>query len=295
MIKVADLCKSYGRKQVLDNVNINVLMGEVHGLIGDNGAGKTTLIKCMTGIYKPDAGSILYNDKEVYDVPETRERVGYVSDTCGYIASCKITGMLKLYEQFYPKFNREKFEQYNRLFELNPNARIHTLSKGQKMRLGFMLEVAKEPDYLILDEPTSGLDPVAKTKFFELLVDEVDKRGIGVLISSHNLNDLEKLCDTITMLSDGKVVNNASLDEFKSELVKLQVVFEHGVDEKKLDIPNIVRASHIGSIYTLIVDSYDKALEDKLKSMGAGFIEVIDINLEEIYVALESRKERELS
>lgn len=292
MIKVTDLCKSYGIKQVLDNVNISVPMGEVHGLIGDNGAGKTTLIKCITGIYKPDSGVILYDDKEIYDMPETKERVGYVSDKCGYIGSCKIAGMLKLYKQFYPRFSGEKFEQYNKAFDLNPNAKIQSLSKGQKMRLGFMLEMAKEPDYLILDEPTSGLDPVAKAKFLEFLVDEVDKRGIGVLISSHNLNDLEKLCDTITMLSDGKVVSNASLDEFKHELVKLQVVFEHGVDEKKLDIPNIVRASHIGSIYTLIVDSYDKSLEDKLKSMGAGFIEVIDINLEELYVALDSRKER---
>lgn len=293
MIRVCDLVKFYGAKQVLDNVNINVSMGEVHGLIGDNGAGKTTLIKCIAGIYKPDAGSILYDAKEIYDMPETKERVGYVSDKCGYIESCKITGMLKLYKQFYPRFNGEKFEQYNKAFDLNLNAKVQNLSKGQRMRLGFMLEMAKEPDYLILDEPTSGLDPVAKNKFLELLVDEVDKRGIGVLISSHNLNDLEKLCDTITVLSAGKVVNNASLDEFKSELVKLQVVFEHGVDESKLNIPNIVKVSHVGSIYTLIVDGYDKLLNQRLKDIGAGFIEVLDINLEELYVALDGRKERE--
>lgn len=293
MIKVMDLCKSYGTKQVLDNINISVSMGEIHGLIGDNGAGKTTLIKCIAGIYRPDTGIILYDGKDIYDVPETKERIGYVSDRCGYVGSCKIAGILKLYEQFYPRFNRAKFEEYNKSFNLDMNTKIHSLSKGQKMRLGFMLEMAKEPDYLILDEPTSGLDPVAKSRFLELLVEEADKREIGVLISSHNLNDLEKLCDTITMLSDGKVASDASLDEFKNKLVKLQVVFEHGVDEKCLKIPEIVKISHVGSVYTMIVDGYDVSLDDRLKKMGAGFIEEIDIDLEELYVALDGRKERE--
>lgn len=292
MIRVENLCKGYGIKKVLDNVNINVSKGEIHGLIGDNGAGKTTLIKCLAGIYKPDSGTILYDDKEIYDVPETKERVGYVSDTCGYIGRYKIMDLVRMYENFYPKFNRKKFDDYNQIFELNLSTKVKSLSKGQKMRLGFMIETAKEPDYLIMDEPTSGLDPVAKSKFLELLVDEVDKRGIGVLISTHNLNDLEKLCDTITMMSEGKVVNNESLDDFKNKLVKLQVVFENGIDEKKLNIPDIVKVSHVGSVYTLIVDGYDDIMETILRNLGAGFIEVIDINLEELYIALDSRKER---
>lgn len=293
MIRVENLCKRYGIKKVLDNVNINVSKGEIHGLIGDNGAGKTTLIKCLTGIYKPDSGTILYDDKEIYDVPETKERVGYVSDTCGYIGKYKIADLVRMYENFYPRFNRKKFDDYNQSFKLNLSTKVKSLSKGQKMRLGFMIETAKEPDYLIMDEPTSGLDPVAKSKFLELLVDEVDKRGTGVLISTHNLNDLEKLCDTITMMSEGKVVNNESLDDFKNKLVKLQVVFENGIDEKKLNIPNIVKFSHVGSVYTLIVDGYDDIMETILRNLGAGFIEVIDINLEELYIALDSRKERE--
>ena len=287
MILVDNVCKGYNGRTILHGVNLSVSMGEIHGLIGENGAGKTTLIKCIAGIYKPDAGTVLFDDKEIYDTPETKLRVGYVSDRSDYIGSYSIKRIVRMYENFYHGFNREKFEKYNELFALDVNKKIHSLSKGQKMRLGFMLETAKEPDYLILDEPTSGLDPVAKARFLEFLVDEVDKRGIGVLISSHNLYDLEKLCDTITMMSEGKVVNNSSLDDFKSELVKLQVVFENGIDEIKLNIPNVVKVSHVGGVYSLIVDGYEKMMEEILRTLGASFMEVIDISLEELFIALE--------
>ena len=226
----------------------------------------------------------------VYENPSLREKIGYVSDNNEYIGRYTVKKMLKVYETYFPRFDRDKFEKLNQEFKLELGAKIDSLSKGQKMRLGFMLEVAKKPEYLLLDEPTSGLDPVAKKAFFERLVEEVEKENIGVLISSHNLSDLEKLCDTITILDGGKVRSESGLDELKESLTKLQVVFEKGVDEKLLSRDTVLSFSRVGSVYTLIIEDYDSKKEKWLKDLGAGYMEELDMSLEELYIALETRK-----
>lgn len=290
MIKVENVSKRYSKIPVIEHIYLTVSRGEIRGLIGNNGAGKTTLIKCITGIYKPDDGSVLYDDEKIYDNPDVKHKVGYVSDNCGYLGRYSVAGMIRLYENYYPNFNKEKFNTLNEEFGLELKSKVKNLSKGQKMRLGFMLELSKQPEYLILDEPTSGLDPVAKNKFMEILVQEVEKGNIGVLISSHNLGDLEKLCDTITLIEDGKVTNNTNVDDLKEQFVKLQVVIPGGIDSSKLNLPNIVNVSNVGSVYTIIIDNYDKMTEEWLKSKGAELIEVIDMGLEELYVSSQSRK-----
>lgn len=290
MIKVENVSKRYSKIPVIEHIYLTVSRGEIRGLIGNNGAGKTTLIKCITGIYKPDDGSVLYDDEKIYDNPDVKHKVGYVSDNCGYLGRYSVSGMVRLYENYYPNFNKEKFNTLNEEFGLSLKSKVKNLSKGQKMRLGFMLELSKQPEYLILDEPTSGLDPVAKSKFMEILVQEVERGNIGVLISSHNLGDLEKLCDTITLIEDGKVTNNTNVDDLKEQFVKLQVVIPGGIDSSKLNLPNIVNVSNVGSVYTIIIDNYDKMTEEWLKSKGAELIEVIDMGLEELYVSSQSRK-----
>ncbi len=290
MIKVENVSKRYSKIPVIEHIYLTVSRGEIRGLIGNNGAGKTTLIKCITGIYKPDDGSVLYDDEKIYDNPDVKHKVGYISDNCGYLGRYSVAGMIRLYENYYPNFNKEKFNTLNEEFGLELKSKVRNLSKGQKMRLGFMLELSKQPEYLILDEPTSGLDPVAKSKFMEILVQEVERGNIGVLISSHNLGDLEKLCDTITLIEDGKVTNNTNVDDLKEQFVKLQVVIPGGIDSSKLNLPNIVNVSNVGSVYTIIIDNYDKMTEEWLKSKGAELIEVIDMGLEELYVSSQSRK-----
>ena len=316
MIKVDNISKSYYDKVAIDGISLTVVPGKIQGLVGDNGAGKTTLIKCMAGIYKPAQGTITYCEADVsgalsstekqnvatsdqsgvkqecsvYENPSLREKIGYVSDNNEYIGRYTVKKMLKVYETYFPRFDRDKFEKLNQEFKLELGAKIDSLSKGQKMRLGFMLEVAKKPEYLLLDEPTSGLDPVAKKAFFERLVEEVEKENIGVLISSHNLSDLEKLCDTITILDGGKVRSESGLDELKESLTKLQVVFEKGVDEKLLSQDTVLSFSRVGSVYTLIIEDYDSKKEKWLKDLGAGYMEELDMSLEELYIALETRK-----
>lgn len=290
MIEIKNVCKGYNRTNVLKNVSLSVERGEIHGLIGENSAGKTTLIKCAVGVYRPDEGEIIYDGEPVYDNPKVKEHIGYVADTNEYIGIYKVDNMVNMYEVLYPEFDREKFNDFNEIFKLPVDKRVFSLSKGQKMRLAFMLEAAKEPDYLILDEPTSGLDPVAKSRFFEMLINEVEQRNIGVLISSHNLEGLERICDSVTMLHEGEVEHQMSMEDMKCQLTQLNVVFEGGAGKAVYDMPEILRISNVGSIYTLIVRDFDNALMDKLKANGASLVEPLDISLEELFVVLEESK-----
>lgn len=293
MLEVKNVYKSYNKNEVLKDISLTVMPGEIHGIIGENSAGKTTLIKCVTGIYRTDEGEVLYDGKPIYDNPEVKEKIGYVADYNEYIKYYTVSQMVHMYEKFYPTFNKEKFNDFNQIFKLSVDKRIMTFSKGQKMRLAFMLEVAKEPEYLILDEPTSGLDPVAKAKFFELLINEVEQREIGVLISSHNLDGLEKICDSVTMMHEGKVEHQMSMEDMKSELVKLNVVFEGCAGKAVYDMPQILRISNVGSIYTMVVKEYDEDFTKELKKAGASLVESVDISLEELFVVLEESKEQE--
>lgn len=286
MLEIKNLWKGYNRTEVIKGVNLTVEKGEIHGLIGENSAGKTTLIKCAAGVYKTDEGEILYDGEPIYDNPPIKEKVGYVADSNEYIGLYTVSRMVDMYEDFYPKFSREKFNEYNEIFKLDVKKRIHSLSKGQKMRLAFMLETSKQPEYLILDEPTSGLDPIAKAKFYELLINEVEHNDIGVLISSHNLEGLERICDSVTMLHKGVVDRQMSMDDMKCELTQLNVVFEGGASKKVYDMSEILRITNVGSIYTLIVRDYDEDFASKLKANGASLVEPLDISLEELFVVL---------
>ena len=293
MIKINNIFKSYYGKNAIEDISLVIVPGQIQGLVGDNGAGKTTLIKCVAGIYKVDSGEITCEDKVIYTNPEIKEKIGYVSDNNDYIGRYTIKKMIDVFEIYFPKFSKDKFNEYNNRFKLDLDAKIDTLSKGQKMRLGLMLELAKNPEYLLLDEPTSGLDPVVKKAFMEIIIEAVEKDNVGVLISSHNLNDLEKLCDTITILEKGKVFDNSNLDELKSRLTKVQAVFENGVNEKLLARDTVVKYTNVGNVYTLVIEEYDSEKQKWLKNLGAGYIEELDMSLEELYIALEERKGEE--
>jgi ABC-2 type transport system ATP-binding protein len=293
MLEIKDLWKGYYKTKVVKGVNIKIDKGEIHGLIGENSAGKTTLIKCVAGVYKPDKGEVLFDGDPVYDNPKVKERVGYVADTNECINLYTISRMVDLYETFYSRFDREKFNEYNQIFKLPIDKRLYSLSKGQKMRLAFMLETAKCPDYLILDEPTSGLDPIAKSKFFELLINEVEHNNVGVLISSHNLEGLERICDSVTMLYEGAVERQMSMEDMKCQLTRLNVVFEGGAGKKIYDIPQILRITNVGSIYTMVVRDFDDEFVNVLKQNGASLVEPLDISLEELFVVLEESKQQE--
>lgn len=226
MIEINGLYKSYtDEEEVVKDIHMKVEKGTIHGLIGHNGSGKTTIIKCVTGIYPPDRGEVLLGGEPVYENVKVKEKIGYVADSNQMFSNYKVQQLVKMYENIFEKFSREDFQALNRIFQVPLHHRISHLSKGQQMRTAFMLNLARNPEVMVLDEPTSGLDAMAKKELLDLLVTTVENREMTVLISSHHLSELEKICDNVTVIKNGRVYIDDELESVKNQIIKYQVVF----------------------------------------------------------------------
>lgn len=297
MIELRNVSKSYdkGGTPVVEDISFAVEPGKIHGLIGPNGSGKTTLIKCMTGIYTVDSGQILLDGQPVYDNPAVKKEIGYVADNCNFFPKYRVRDMIKFFGGMYEKFDEEEFHKLNQIFEIPLKRRIGHLSKGQKMRTSFMLNMAMNPSVLVMDEPTSGLDAVAKADLLEQIVAKVEYGEIAVVISTHHLYELEKICDTVTMLGASGVDYQGDLDDVKTQIGKYQVVFKNGIPEGVLGDYRIVSYSNIGSVYTFLWDSKlddeQENAEQFFRDKGADLVEQTEISLEEVFV-YSNRKRR---
>lgn len=290
MLEVSGLRKSYQASGgfAVEDIDILVKKGTIHGLIGHNGSGKTTIIKCMTGIFQPDAGSVCIDGEPVYENPSVKEKIGYVADSCPMFGNYRVRRLVSFYENIYPNFSREDFYHLNRIFRVDTAKRISQLSKGQQMRVSFMLNMARRPEIMILDEPTSGLDAMAKKDLLDILVASVENNDMSVLISSHHLSELEKICDDITVIRDGRVYVQDGLDEVTGKMAKYQLVFPGGAPQELYRRSDICHMSNVGSVYTVILPSESSDFEDEMKELGAVVAEAMPIGLEESFVYMNS-------
>ncbi len=288
MINIQNVSKYYDKFKAIDNVSIEIPKGTIHGLIGENGAGKTTLIHCLTGIYKCDEGIITIAGDNVYDNPAVKTKIGYVADSNSYFPNFKVKDMVSFYKGIYQSFDENRFNELNEIFKLSYERRIKQLSKGMQMRLALMLNLSLHPDVLVLDEPTSGLDAIAKKQVLDLLISEVSEYQCTVVISSHHLGELEKLCDSLTILQNGNILYQDSIDEIKQQIVKLQAVFKEQPDLSDIDVLNV---EHIGSIYYIIADKNTDELINTLYQKGAELVEQIGMSLEDIFIYTSTGKE----
>lgn len=284
MLKIEHVSKSIGGKKILEDISMELQPGMIHGLIGENGAGKTTLIQCLVGIYKQDEGSIQLDGQGIYENNMAKMKIGYVADRNQYFNHYKVSEMVGLFKEVYPKFSEEKFHTYNETLKLTLNTKVKNLSKGMQMRLALMLNLASRPELLVLDEPTSGLDALAKKQVLDFIIEAAEEEQMMVVISSHHLSEIERICDEITMLSHGKMIYQSSVDELKQRVRKLQVVFKDKVPDNLDKWQEVLKVEHIGSVYYIVTNEYSKALEDKLNEAGAFLIETIGLNLEEVFI-----------
>ncbi|MBU3072073.1 ABC transporter ATP-binding protein [Clostridium estertheticum] len=286
MIDIKNMSKKIDDKYILKNVDLHVNKGSIFGIIGENGAGKTTLIKCLTGIYRVNEGSILIDGEEVFDNNKIKQKIGYVSDENQYFSSFKVKELLEFYKKAYNDFSKERFDELNVKFKIPLNRRIRELSKGMKMRTAILLNLSIKPDILILDEPTSGLDPVIKKELMSIIVDEVASRDVTVFISSHHLDHIERICDNIAIIKDGAIKLKSSMEDAKNSMKKLQVMFkdEVNINEKLSSINGVIKVETIGRVNYIITKNYTKDLEKKLYDMGAEFIEIVDMSLEDMFI-----------
>lgn len=284
MIEIKGFSKNFDDKRVLNNINISVPKGSIFGLIGPNGAGKTTLIKALTGIYYGDKGEIFIDGQNVYENVDIKSKIGYVADENNFLSSYRVKDIIKFYQYSYKEFNLERFRELNKIFKLPEKSYVFRFSKGMKMRLSIMLNLCIMPEVLILDEPTSGLDPVIKRKFMNLLLDEVAERQTTVFISSHNLSDLERICDGVAIINQGEVKYSNSIENMKNKIKKLQVAFIADAPEDIDKWEEIIKVNKVGRVYHLITKDYNEELMDKLKKLRVHFIEELDLSLEDMFL-----------
>ncbi|WP_083258939.1 ABC transporter ATP-binding protein [Cellulosilyticum sp. I15G10I2] len=277
MIEISHVTKSFGEIKAVDDVSILIPKGSIYGIIGENGAGKSTILQCLTGIYDIDQGSILIEGEPVYENNAVKRRIGYVADRNQFFKSYTVKQMAAFFKLTYPTFSEGKFNQYNEIFKIDLKSKIKNLSKGMQMRLSTMLSIASSPKLLVLDEPTLGLDAIAKRQMLDLIIDEVSLTGMTVVISSHHLTELEKICDEITIINDGKVTYQASVDALKAKVKKLQVVFEEMPPGELVGWDEILKIDKIGSVYYIVTDNYSIEFESKLRAQGAKIIEPIGL------------------
>jgi len=284
MIEVNNLSYEIEGKQILKDINLKINKCTIFGIIGPNGVGKTTLLRCLTGIYKPISGTINYDGREVYDNIEVKGQIGYVADENIMQTKFKVKEVLKYYKYTYDTFDENKFNELNKIFKIPENKFIFQLSKGMKMRLSIMLAFSIQAKYLILDEPTSGLDAILKNKLLNIFLDEVFENNTTIVISSHHLGELERICDDVAILDEGVVSYENSVENMKNKIKKIQVAFDKPISEEDLRLKGTFKITKVSRVFTIVTDEYDEALVKSLKELNPLFIEEIDLSLEDIFI-----------
>ena len=283
MIEVKNVVKTFDGFRALDGTDITVPDGGVYGLVGPNGAGKSTVIRHLTGIYRPDSGQVLVDGEPIYENPGKKGELAAISDDWYYFPSATVRDMMRFYRGFYPQFDQARYEKFKEVFAIPEKSVIRRLSKGMQKQAAFWLALCCMPDYLILDEPVDGLDPVMRRQVWSLVLADVAQRGTTVLVSSHNLRELEDVCDHVGIMDHGRVLLERSLAQLQDNMVKLQVVFPDGMTEVPSDLP-VLHASQIGRIHTFIMRMSAQEAEDRLAAYSPLLVDAVPLTLEEIFI-----------
>ena len=283
MIEVKDAVKRFDGFAALDGASLSVPDGSVYGLVGPNGAGKSTLIRHLTGIYRQDSGTVRMGGADVWEDAELKRRVAAIPDDWYYFNQASIRDMMRFYRGFYPRFSVERYEKLKEVFNIDEKKTIRRLSKGMQKQVAFWLALSCMPDYLILDEPVDGLDPVMRRQVWSLMMGDVSERGTTVLVSSHNLRELEDVCDHVGIMDHGRVLLERSLAQLQDNMVKLQVVFPDGMTEVPPELP-VLHSSRIGRIHTLIMRMNAQEATERLTGYHPMLVDAVPLTLEEIFI-----------
>ena len=285
MIQINDVVKSFDGFRALDGLTMKVEEGSIYGLVGPNGAGKSTILRHIMGIYRPDSGSILVHGQPVYENPAIKAEMAAIPDELYYFNSASTRDMMKFYRGLYPQFDDKRYDALREAFpEVDENQPIRRLSKGMQKQSAFWLALCCQPKVLVLDEPVDGLDPVMRRQVWSLLMGDVAQRGTTVLVSSHNLRELEDVCDHVGILSHGKVLLERSLTDLQDNIIKLQLAFsEPGLPPLPEGL-NVLHTSQIGRVYTLIVRGDPAQIKERMAALNPILMEMLPLNLEEIFI-----------
>ncbi len=285
MIEINNLTKIFDGFTALNGLSLHVNKGSIYGLVGINGSGKTTIIKHLAGVYRQDAGSVLIGGAPVYDNVSVKARVGLIPDELYFFQSYTVAGMRGFYKNLYKNWSDERFETLIKLLKLDNKRRLKNFSKGMQKQAAFAFAMSAAPDVLLLDEPIDGLDPIARKIVMQQILDDVAARGMTVLISSHNLKEMEGICDCVGIVKDGRMLIERDLDDLKSSVHKVQVAFSPETPEgpAKYEGLNVLHREKRGSVELLIIKGTEDDALEKIKSLNPLVYDILPLSLEEIF------------
>lgn len=283
MIEIRELVKTFDGFAALDGASLTVPQGAIYGLVGPNGAGKSTLLRHLTGVYRQDSGAVSVDGADVWENVAVKQRIASIPDDWHYFMQSSIRDMMKFYRGFYPQFNMERYEKLRGVFSLDEKQLIRRLSKGMQKQAAFWIAMCCMPDYLILDEPVDGLDPVMRRQVWSLIMQDVAERGTTVLVSSHNLRELEDVCDHVGIMQRGRCLLEKSVSELQETTTKVLLALPDGtaLPEEGLDI---LHRSSTGKLQTLILRGREEDNLAWLEKLHPLFMDSVPLTLEEIFI-----------
>ena len=284
MIKAEGIIKTFDDFKALDDMSFEVKKGSVYGLVGPNGAGKTTLIKILCGIYRADSGEILIDGEKVYENTQIKEKIIYISDELFFYSTYSIKDMANMYSKIYPDWSWERYENMKEIFKIDENKKVRKLSKGMQKQVAFWLGISTNPKVMVLDEPVDGLDPVMRRNVWSLILSDVSENGTTVLISSHNLRELEDVCDHVGIMFSGKVVLQKSLDDMKGNIYKIQVAFSDDFSDKLNEELKILHKSKFGSVISMVVKGELEKINKTINAYKPLIFDILPLTLEEVFI-----------
>lgn len=286
MIEIKGVKKQFNGYYAVDDISVNIQENQVFGLIGTNGAGKSTLLRLLSGVYKMDAGEILIDGMPVYQNAEAKKLIFFIPDEPYFFDNATATTMEKYYKSVYPAFDSELFYGQLANFGLDANRKISTYSKGMKKQLAVLLGVYSGTKYLFCDETFDGLDPVMRQGVKSIFANEMDKRGLTPVIASHNLRELEDICDFVGLMHKGGVLLSKDLEDMKCNIQKIQCVFKNDTDyDKVVTKLNVVKQEIRGSLYTFTVRGMREEVMKEFEGLDMIFLEALGLSLEEIFIS----------
>ncbi len=286
MIELQNVRKSFDAVQAVDNVSAAIEEGHVFGLIGTNGAGKSTLMRLLCGVYKPEEGCVLVDGDPVYDNPGAKAKIFYISDEQYFFKSGTPKDMLHLYQSFYPEYDGEKWREMMGRFGLDCGRKINTFSKGMKKQLSVICGVCANTKYLLCDETFDGLDPVMRQAVKMVFIREMEERGLTPVIASHNLRELEDICEYVGLLHRGGILFEKDLDEMKLNIHKVQCIIQDKARLTRLRAGlDLMTMENRGSLYTFTVRGQREDAERFMEELNPVFYELLPLSLEEIFIS----------
>ena len=282
MIEVKNVVKDFDGFRALNDLTMTVPKGSVYGLVGPNGAGKSTIIRHITGILKADRGEILIDGQPVFENPDVKAKIAYIPDDIFFFPNATIKETVDFYKSIYPTFDEERFNKLGEVFKLDTRRQMRRLSKGMQKQAAFWIAVSIRPEVLILDEPVDGLDPVMRRQIWSIIMADVAENGTTVLVSSHNLRELEDVCDHVGIMNRGRILLERSLEELQGNVVKVQLALPDG--GKLPEGLEILHSAGSGKLKTLIIRGNSAEIEDRINLASPLFVDMVPLTLEEIFI-----------